>query len=123
MRKITVLFATIFVGLTGFAQEVINVAPDYNNGGALNAAIAANGPNKIYMLEADGYYTLDATIELLETNPGDWFQIEGAIPGDGQYMPVLQTGLNGENAPFEFMFDVRADVSFKNIFIFPIFYF
>ena len=117
MRKITLLFGALLVGLGNFAQEVINVAPDYVNGGALNAAITANGSNKIYMLEANGYYTLTATIELLATNPGEGFVIEGAIPDDGEYMPVLQTGLTGENTPFTYMFDVRADVSFKNIFI------
>lgn len=117
MRKITLLFVALLVGLGSFAQEVINVAPDYTNGGALNAAIAANGSNKIYMLEADGYYTLTATIELIAINPGEGFVIEGAIPGDGEYMPVLQTGLNAENAPFDFMFDVKADISFKNVFI------
>ena len=68
MRKITLLFVALLVGLGSFAQEVINVAPDYTNGGALNAAIAANGSNKIYMLEADGYYTLTATIELIAIN-------------------------------------------------------
>jgi hypothetical protein len=117
MRKITLLFITLLVGLGSFAQEVIHVAPDYTNGGALNAAILANGPNKTYMLEANGYYTLTSAIEFLRTDPNDFFIIEGAIPGEGEYMPVLQTGLTAENTPFTRMFTIKADVTFKNIFL------
>ena len=117
MRKFTLLFVVLFLGIASFAQEVINVAPDYTNGGALNKAIAENGPNKIYMLEADGYYTLDATIELVRNDPNDWYQIIGETPGEGEYMPVVATGLTAENQPFQNMFTIKADARFKDIFI------
>lgn len=120
MRNFTMLFALLLVwGFTN-AQDTIRVAPDYINGGELNKAIAENGPDKVYLLEVNAFYTLTSTIEFLRPtgNPNAWYHIVGEIPKTAaDFMPVIQTGLNAENKPFSHMFTVKADVSFKNIFI------
>ncbi len=120
MRNFTLIFALLLMGIVSYAQDTITVVPDYDNGGALNKAIADNGPNKIYKLEVNGFYTLTSTLELLrpEDDPTAWYEIVGEIPASEEdYMPVLQTGLTPENLPFYNMFNVTADVSIKNIFI------
>lgn len=101
------------------AQDTIRVVPNYSRGGELNAAIAANGPNKVYLLEADGYYTLSATLELVRTtgNQTAKYQIVGEKPKAGQYMPVLQTSNTANGVPFESMFRIGADVVLKDFFI------
>ena len=120
MRNFTLLFALLLIWGFSSAQDTIRVSPDYTNGGALNKAIAANGPNKVYLLEVNGFYTLTSTIEFLrpEGDPDAYYHIVGEIPKSADdYMPVLQTGLTAENTPFQRMFTIKADVSFKNIFI------
>ncbi len=119
MRKFTLLIALLLMGIVSYAQDTIKVVPDYDNGGALNKAITDNGPNKVYLLEADGFYTLTSTIELLR--PVDdqtaWYEIVGEIPTGDEYMPVLQTGLTAENAPFGEMFIIKTDLSIRNVFL------
>jgi len=119
MRKFTSLLVLLFLGIVSFAQDTIRVSPDYINGGALNKAIKENGANKVYVLEANGFYTLTSTIEFLRDslNPAYGYEIVGEIPTGDEYMPVLQTGLTADNTPFTNMFTVKANVTFKNIFI------
>lgn len=120
MRNFTLLLALLLIWGFSNAQDTVRVSPDYTNGGALNKAIADNGPNKVYLLEVNGFYTLTSTIEFLrpEGNPDAWYEIVGEIPASSDdYMPVIQTGLTAENTPFDNMFTVKADVSFKNVFI------
>jgi hypothetical protein len=120
MKKFFLLFALSVVwGITN-AQDTIRVAPDYTNGGSLEKAIDLNGPNKVYLLEVNGYYTLNKTIEFLRPvdKPNAWYHIVGEKPKKtGDYMPVLQTGLSATNVPFSQMFTVKADVKFKDLFL------
>lgn len=120
MKKFTLLFVLFLTGALSYAQDTIKVVPDYTNGGALNKAIADNGPNKVYLLQVNSYYTLNSVLELIrpEDDESAWYEIVGEIPAsENDYMPVLQTGLTPENKPFTQMFIVKANVSFKNIFI------
>ena len=120
MKKFFLLFALSVVWGVTNAQDTIRVAPDYVNGGSLDNAIAANGANKVYLLEVNGYYTLNKTIEFLRPvdKPNAWYHIVGEKPkSSSDYMPVLQTGLTAANVPFTQMFTVKADVKFKDLFL------
>lgn len=120
MRKILLTFALLAIwGMTN-AQDTIRVAPDYTNGGAINKAIEQYGPNKVYLLEVNGFYDLNKTIEFLRPvdKPNAWYEIVGEKPKKtGDFMPIIQTGLTATNAPFDQMFTVKADVTIKNVFI------
>jgi len=120
MRKLSLLYALLLLwGITN-AQDTIRVAPDYTNGGALNKAIELNGPNKVYLLEVNGFYDLNKSIEFLRPvdKPNAWYHIVGEKPKNAtDYMPIIQTGLTATNVPFEQLFTIKADVSIKNVFI------
>jgi hypothetical protein len=120
MKKLSLLYSLLLVWGIANAQDTIRVAPDYTNGGALNKAIELNGPNKVYLLEVNGFYDLNKSIEFLRPvdKPNAWYHIVGEKPKNpGDFMPIIQTGLTATNVPFEQMFSIKADVSFKNIFI------
>ena len=117
MKKLFLLFALFLVWGSASAQDTIRVAPDYINNGSLEKAIADNGPNKVYLLEVNGFYTLTKNLLLSTTNPTDWYQIVGAKPKNpGDFMPIIGTGLDATNKPFGSMFTIKNNVKFKNIF-------
>jgi hypothetical protein len=118
MKKLFLLFALSLVWGITKAQDTIRVAPDYINNGSLEKAIADNGPNKVYLLEVNGFYTLNKTLVLTTTNPSDWYQIVGAKPkNQGDFMPIIGTGLDATSKPFATMFTIKNNVKFKNVFI------
>ncbi len=111
MRKFYMLsFLTfLFVGNI-IAQEVLVVEPGL---GTLNAAIAANGGNKIYELTAGEWYGLDAPIENVDYH----LIIIGSEPAEAGGKPAtLQTGTDVNGATFARMFDAKGDITLKNIF-------
>jgi len=55
MKKFFLLFALSVVWGITIAQDTIRVAPDYINNGSLEKAITTNGPNKVYLLEVNGF--------------------------------------------------------------------
>jgi len=120
MRSFTLIFALLLMGVVSYAQDTIRVVPDGTKIGALNDAIALHGANKVYLLEVNGFYTLSSTIEFLRpaTDPTAWYQIVAKKPTKaGDYMAVVQVGTNAENKPFGEMFIIKANVTFKNIFM------
>ncbi len=111
MRKfyMIALLAFLFIGNT-IAQDVLVVEPGL---GTLNAAIAANGGDKIYELTAGEWYGLDAPIENVDYH----LQIIGSAPAEAGGKPAtLQTGSDVNGAVFSKMFDSKGDITLKNIF-------
>jgi hypothetical protein len=111
MRKFYLIsfLAFLFIG-NSIAQDVLVVAPGL---GTLNAAVAANGGDKIYELTAGEWYGLDAPIE----NAGYHLQIIGGAPAEAGGMPAtLQTGTDVNGAVFARMFDAKGDITVKNIY-------
>ena len=81
--------------------------------GTLNAAITANGGDKIYELTAGEWYGLDAPIENVDYH----LQIIGGQPEVEGGMPAtLQTGTDVNGATFAKMFDAKGDITLKNIY-------
>ncbi len=112
MRKfytITSLLA-LFLAVNVTAQDVLVVDPGV---GTLNAAIAANGGDKIYQLQAGQFYQIDAIIENVDYH----LQIIGEEPADGSIPATLQSGQTAEGAPFGNMFAPKGDLTLKNIYI------
>jgi hypothetical protein len=94
------------------AQDTLDVAPGL---GTLNAAITANGGDKIYKLQAGQWYGLDAVIENVDYH----LQIVGEMVDiyHSATMPAtLQTGTTAEGAPFPRMFDAKGDITLKNVY-------
>ena len=94
------------------AQDTLVVDPGV---GTLNAAIDANGGNKIYKLQAGQWYGLDAVIENVDYH----LQIVGEKVNihTGAVLPAtLQTGTTGEGAPFTYMFDAKGDITLKYVY-------
>jgi len=111
MRKIYMLslLAFSFVGNI-LAQDILVVTP---GSGTLNAAVAANGGNKIYQLTAGEWYGLDAPIENVDYH----LQIIGSEPAVAGGKPAtLQTGSDVNGAAFDKMFDAKGNITLKNIY-------
>ena len=113
MRKILYCLMSILFAVSTVvtAQDILDVAPGI---GTLNAAIKANGGNKVYRLKAGytGFYVLTEIIE----NSGFNLSIIGAEPAAGEMPATLQTNAPG-GVPFEKMFDVLGNLTLKNIYI------
>jgi len=104
------LIAITLLSYNGIAQDVLVVEPGI---GTLNAAIAANGGNKIYQLTAGEWYGLDAPI----VNDGYHLQIIGSEPAEAGGMPAtLQTGSDVDGAPFRAMLQPNGEITIKNIY-------
>ena len=98
------------MGYSAMAQQILVVEPGQ---GTLNAAITANGGNKIYQLKAGEWYGLDAPIE----NADYHLQIIGQEPAVAGGMPAtLQTGSDVNAAAFDKMFDAKGDITLRNIY-------
>ena len=131
MKKTNYLLSVVMILLSiqqVCANDTIRVSPDYTNGGALNKAIEENGPNKVYLLETNGFYTLNKVLWLtrkdtIVNSPGDTifggsYEIVGEIPkSEADFMPVLQTGSNAVGEAFNIMIKLTADATIKNIFL------
>ncbi len=112
MKKITLLFSFIVLFTTynaAQAQDTLLVAPGL---GTLNAAINEHGGNKIYKLEADKWYQINAIIENVDYH----LQIIGEKPVGNQMPATVQTNVDAGGAVFQRMFDAKGDVTFKNIY-------
>ena len=95
---------------SGRAQSIMVVDP---GSGTLNAAIKANGGNKIYQLKAGEWYGLDAPIENVDYK----LQIIGAEPAvTGGKPATVQTGSDVNGSPFDHMFDAKGDITLRNIY-------
>jgi hypothetical protein len=111
MRKFYMItfLAFLFIG-NMVAQDILEVEPGL---GTLNAAITANGGDKIYQLAAGEWYGLDAPIENVDYH----LIIIGAEPAEvGGKPATLQTGTDVNGATFARMFDAKGDITLKNIF-------
>lgn len=95
------------------AQDTLMVMPGQ---GTLNAAIDANGGNKIYKLQAGAYYGLNEIIENVDYH----LQIVGEkvdIYHGSQLPATLQTGSDAQGAPLARMIDAKGDITLKNLYI------
>jgi hypothetical protein len=113
MRKFTFLFVCVALFLSSavtMAQDVLVVEPGV---GTLNAAITANGGNKIYQLKAGQWYQLDAIIENVDYH----LQIIGQEPVNGGMPATLQTNADAGGTVFDKMFDAKGDFTLKNVYI------
>ncbi len=111
MKKIYLIVAMVVsISLSTHAQDTLVVEQGQ---GTLNAAIEANGGNKIYKLKAGQWYGLNAPIENVDYH----LQIIGAEPVDGGIPATLQTGSTAEGAVFENMLLNKGDITLENIYI------
>ena len=108
--KLLMFIAAMLIGANLVAQEVLVVEPGV---GTLNAAITANGGDKIYQLQAGEWYQLDAIIENVDYH----LQIIGEEPADGGIPATVQTNADAGGAVFGTMFDAKGDITLKNIYI------
>ncbi len=111
MKNIAI-FIAVFIAFFSvkIVSQVINVTPGY---GTLNTAITTNGWNKTYVLQAGGWYGLNATVEI--DSP---ITIIGTPAQPGQMPAIIQTGATPAGATFGYMFaPVFADFTLKNVFI------
>jgi hypothetical protein len=110
MKRIAVVvLAIVSLCSVNLVAQVVQVQPGY---GTLNAAIAANGGDKTYLLQAGGWYGLDATLEINAP-----LTIQGATPAPGQMKAMIQTGTNPDGTTFGVMFTVNASITFRNVFL------
>src|ERR1035437_6245733 len=104
----TIVIVSFLFGSDLFCQEIV-VPPGY---GTLNDNITKNGANKIYKLQADKWYGLNAILQ----TPGP-ITIIGETPAPGQMPAIIQTGTNPDGSTFHEMFDITADFTMKNVFL------
>ena len=103
------------LAVTAQVHDTLDVVPGT---GTLNAAIKANGGNKVYRLKNgyNGYYVLD---EIINNTGFDLTIVGGGKPDAGDSKPTmpptLQTSGTG-GTPFSFMFDAFANITLKNIY-------
>jgi hypothetical protein len=113
MKKIyffILLVAMSLLSYSAMAQSVLVVEPGI---GTLNAAVAANGGNKIYQLKAGEWYGLNAPI----VSNGFHLQIIGGEPAEKGGLPAtLQTGSNVNGEPFRGMLHPNGAITIKNIY-------
>lgn len=117
MKKLNLILIACMLACTFVvtAQEILDVAPGV---GTLNAAIKANGGNKIYRLKNgyNGYYVLN---EIINNTGFDLKIIGGGTPDVGDTKPTmpptLQTSGTG-GTPFNYMFQVFANLTLKGIY-------
>lgn len=111
MKKIYLIMSLLAsISLSTHAQDKLVVEPGL---GTLNAAIEANGGNKIYELKAGQWYGLNAPIENVDYH----LQIIGEEPEDGGIPATLQSGSTAEGAAFVDMFQNKGDITLENIYI------
>lgn len=110
LYKSLVIILGVMFSLSAFAQDELVVAPGL---GTLNDAIEANGGSKIYVLEANGVYILDAPIEHI-----DYHLIIKGQPYDDETWPAtVQTGTDAEGAVLPNMFSANGDLTLENLYI------
>jgi len=101
--------------LLATAQDILDVAPGT---GTLNAAIKANGGNKIYRLQNgyNGYYVLD---EIINNTGFKLTIIGGGTPDAGDPKPTMpptvQTSGTG-GVPFSYMFTAYDHITLRDIY-------
>ncbi len=100
----------LFFCMNVSSQDILIVEPGV---GTLNAAIKANGGNKIYQLRAESWYQLDEIIEIVDYH----LQIIGEVPSGGKMPATLQTNIDAGGAVFSKMFDIKGDFTLKNVYV------
>ncbi len=112
MKKFTLVFflVTLLLSTVTFAQDILVVDPGV---GTLNAAIAANGGNKIYQLQAGEWYQIDGVIENVDYH----LQIIGEEPEAGEMPATLQTNADAGGGVFGKMFNAFGDITVKGIYV------
>ena len=119
MKKISYFLIVCMLGfnlaITAQVHDTLDVVPGT---GTLNAAIKANGGNKVYRLQNgyNGYYVLDEIIN----NTGFELSIVGGGKPDASdtkptMPPTVQTSGTG-GTPFSYMFEAFANITLKNIY-------
>ncbi len=113
MRKkifIVACFLAFAVLGNAFAQDTLVVRSGI---GTLNDAISANQGNKIYKLESEGYYVLNAPIE----NNGFNLVIVGPKYSGTTKPAVIQTGTLADGSVMNEMFSVMGNLTIKNVYL------
>jgi hypothetical protein len=114
MKKVLILNVALFLCLFCIdilAQDTIKVSPGY---GTLNDAITANGGNKVYKLQAGGWYGLNAELE----TPNQPIEIIGELPASDKDTPAqIQVGTSSDGSTFQYMFNITGNVTMKHVWI------
>ena len=111
MKKSIISLAGVFLfSMALIAQTQLVVTPGV---GTLNAAITAHQGNVIYVLQANGFYTLNAQIE----NNGFPLTIIGQTPGTGQMPAAIQAATNADGTVLNDMFNVVGNLTMRDVFI------
>lgn len=107
LRLFTIVLFLFFSG--NLWAQVIEVDAGY---GTLNDAIAQNGGNKTYKLQAGQWYGLNASIPVTEP-----ITIIGETLTGEQMPAIIQTGFTPDGTTFGWMFEVTANITIKNVFL------
>ncbi len=118
MRKITIRTSIIaicmFIGTALIAQDTVTVAQGL---GTLEAAIAADGGDKVYKLTAGAWYGLTSIVEISDSTMGDGNGLV-IIGEETDGLPAtIQVGIDGEGLAFPLMFRTFNDLTIKNVFL------
>ena len=111
-NKIFIMACFLAFAILGnaFAQDTLLVRSGI---GTLNSAISSNRGNKIYKLESEGYYILDAPIE----NSGFALVIVGPKYSGTTKPAVIQTGTLADGSVMNEMFSVMDNLTIKNVYL------
>jgi len=111
-HKIFIMASFLALAVLGsaLAQDTLVVSSGL---GTLNDAIAANQGTKIYKLEAEGYYILNAPIE----NANFDLVIIGPKYSDAIKPAVIQTGTLADGSVMSEMFSVLGNLTIKNVYV------
>ena len=111
---LAILICFVLFANDALAQDTLLVVPDPVNGGALNAAVAADTlagvpPNRVYKLQRGGWYFLNGAIENV-----DWHLRIVGEKGDGP-PAVLQPMVDLSGVSHE-LINCWGDLTLKNIY-------
>jgi hypothetical protein len=110
MKKIFLVIAILFFGVSVFAQTIVDVTP---GNGTLNAAVKANQSKVVtFRLQANQWYGLTGVIEIDTATT-----IIGTEPASGEMPAQIQAGDQTSGAVFDHMFQLLGDFTLKNVFI------
>lgn len=97
------------------AQDTITVDQGL---GTLEAAIAANGGDKVYKLTAGSWYGLNSIVEVSDSTLGGVGKELTIVGEETDGMPaIIQVGVDGEGAVFPWLFQAFNNLTLKNIFL------
>lgn len=105
---------SLFLGTALIAQDTVVVDQGL---GTLEAAIAANGGDKVYKLTAGSWYGLTSLYEVSDSTMGEGNGLVIIGEETDGMPPIIQVGVDGGGSAFDALFRVLNDLTIKNVFL------